>query len=73
MGATFEECVDELIALAANAGHLGNESITANARAYASRDPRLKSQARKAAKDAQHAEQALNLARANFLTRWSPR
>lgn len=70
-GATFEECLDELLAMAANAGHLGNESISANARAYASRDPRLKRAARKAAKEAQNAEQLLNSTRTRFLTRWS--
>jgi hypothetical protein len=71
MGATYEECLDELIAVAANAGYLGNEAVSANARAYGKRDPRLTRQARKAAKEAQMAEQLLNSTRARFLTNWS--
>lgn len=65
--ATYEECLDELIALASHAGLLGNESISCNARAYASRDFRLKRAARDAARKATQAEQKLSLARAQFL------
>lgn len=65
--ATYEECLDEVIALASNAGHLGNEAVTASTRAYASRDARLKRAAREAARKATQAEQLLASVRRRFL------
>jgi hypothetical protein len=63
----FEECLDELLGLAAHAGMLGSEAVTAATKAYASRDARLKRRARDAKKAAELAEQKLAHARTRFL------
>lgn len=67
--ATLEEQIDELLALAANAGRLGAESLHARNLADGRRDPRLTRRARDAAKAAETAEKFLSGARARFLAR----
>lgn len=64
---TLEEQLDYIIALAANAGRLGAESLHARNLSDGRRDPRLSRRARDAAQAAETAEKFLSGARARFL------